>query len=636
MFDKRSNEHFKDLRDRLYDRSGQSDIVRRTDIQQNNKSSIPSAAKTDILPPRPTPLDEPVVPPLPSVPEVSFFRRHRYKFISVGVLFFVLSVLLSSVYMLFGGNTVSGSNISIGITGPFTIGGGETMPIQIGVTNNNSIGIAAATIVVEYPSGTRSDEGEGKELFTERIPVSSSISSGETRNIPLRVRVFGEENQESEIKVSIEYRVEGSSATFYKEAEPLRFKISHAPVVIKVEAEKNISADQETRVKLIVTSNSSSPLYDLAVKAEYPSSFDFVRADPTPSSGRNIWRISELAPEASTTIDLYGKFAGSAGEEYVLKFVAGISSNREPNSLSSVLAVSNTEFSLEDPFLSTKVTINGQENETISVSPGSQTNVVIDLTNNSRSTVHNASISVSLTGNAISDSNVSVSGGYYDSNTRKVYFSSGTSNDLERLNSGDTRKFSFSFRTAAGNISSPQVLLEVSAAGRRLAETNAREEITGTLKRTIKVAGELNTSGQIADVVSGPIPPVVGKATGYRLELSAGNSGNPVTGAVVTATLPTYIDWAGDTSGSGVWNYDQTSRTLEWRAGSIPSGAVVKGTFGISILPSASLVGKNPVLIDNIQLRADDSFTGTVLRASGGSVSAEISGQSGSGIVKEN
>lgn len=636
MSDKRSYEQLKGLRERLYDRGAAPDPLRRTNLQEGKSPDSLPRGNSDIVLPRPPRAAAATVPPPPEIPEVSFFRRHRYKFIAVGVLFFGLSVLLSSLYILFGNNSVSGNNILLSVNGPFTVGGGEVMQFQIGVTNQNPAEIANATLVVEYPPGTRSSEGEGTELFSERIPIPASIAAGETRNISMQARVFGEENQEEEIKVSIEYRVDGSSATFYKEAEPLRFKIGHAPVVMKVEAEKTISADQETNVKLVITSNSSSPIYDLAVKAEYPSSFDFVRAEPAPSSGRNIWRIAELQPEASTTINLYGKFAGSAGEKYVLKFATGVSGERDPNGLTSVLAISDTEFSLEEPFLSAKVSVDGQSGETVSVSPGSQTNVVIDLENSSKSPVYDASVAVVLSGNAISDSNVSVTGGYYDSNTRTVRFDSGTSDELERLDPGATRRFSFSFRTGTGNAMSPQVVLDVSAAGRRLSESSAREEVSGTIKRTIKVEGKLAATGRIADVTAGPVPPVVGRTTSYRLELSAQNSGNPVSGAIVTAILPAYVEWAGEGSGSGVWNYNPTTRAVEWRAGSIPSGATVKGTFGVSILPSASLVDRNPTLVDNIQLRADDSFTGTVLRGSGGAVTAEIAGQNGSGVVKAN
>src|SRR5690606_22306397 len=134
-----------------------------------------------------------------------------------------------------------------------------------------------------------------------------------------------------------------------------------------------------------------------------------------------------------------------------------------------------------------------------------------------------------------------------------------------------------------GGAEFPQVVLELSATGRRVSESSAREEISGTIKRTIRVEGTLALGGKIIDVTGGPIPPVVGRTTSYRIQWSAQNTGNPASGMIVTATLPAYVDWDGDGSGGGTWTYDSVSRTVEWRVASVPSGENAVGTFGVSL-----------------------------------------------------
>lgn len=636
MSDKRSNEKMDSLRERLYARGEISRPKPRPTLKKEEESTLPRKTWEGISAPSlKKPKTEGVVEDSLRLRKFSF-RKYRSKLILLGVAFFILSVLISSVYMLLGRNSVSGSNISIDVTGPFTVGGGEVLPLQVGLTNNNSVPIEAATIIVHYPEGTRSGEGEDREMFSERIPVSSSIAAGETRNIPLKARVFGEENQEEEVKVSVEYRMIGSSATFFKEAEPLKFKVSHAPIVMKVETSKTISSGQEANVKLTVTSNSPSPIYNLLVQADYPNSFSFTHSEPATVSGRNMWSIKELKPEESVTIDLYGVISGAATEKYVLKFSTGVASERNPNEMSSVLAVADTEFVLENPFLSTTVAINTSNDEVVSVAPNSQANVVIELKNDSSAPVYDAAVEIKLGGNALNDEDVTVNGGYYDSNKRTIRFDSSSVKRLGKLDPGASERLSFNLRPKAGDGDSPQILLELIATGRRVSETNAREEISGTIKRTIKVEGSLAAAGEIIDVTGGNVPPTVGHTTSYRIKWSVQNSGNPASGAVMTAVLPAYVDWDGDGSGSGTWSYNSSSRTVEWRAGSIASGANVAGTFGVSFLPSTSLVGKNPTLIGNIELRADDSFTGTVLRSSAPSISAELPGQRGSGTVSSN
>lgn len=638
MSDKRSHEKLDSLRERLYARGVTPKPKPRPVLKREEDHVSTKKVWDDIVVPPPPP-ENPRVTMMEDDPTPysnSIFSKYRSKLIIIGIAFFLISVVVSSVYMLLGRNTVSGSNISIDVTGPFTVGGGEVLPLQVGLTNHNSVPLEAATIIVNYPAGTRSGEGEDREMFSERIPVDASVAAGETRNIPLKARIFGEENQEAEVRVSIEYRMVGSSATFFKEAEPLRFKISHAPIVMEIETSKTISSGQEANVKLKITSNSPSPIYDLLVKADYPNSFSFARSKPETVSGRNIWSIGELKPEESITIDLYGVISGAPTEKYVLKFSTGVASERNPNELSSILAVADTEFVLENPFLSTTVAINNSSNQEVSVAPNSQANIEIELRNDSGSPVFDAAVEVRLSGSALSDSGVSANGGYYDSNTNTVRFDSSSSNRFRRLDPGATERVTFSVRPQAGGAASPEVLLELVATGRRVSETSAREEISGTIKRTIKLEGSLAASGSIIDVTGGTVPPSVGRTTSYRVEWNIENSGNPISGTVMTAKLPAYVDWAGDGAGQGTWNYNSTTRTVEWRVGGVSSGGDVSGTFGVSILPSTSLVGRNPTLVEDIELRADDSFTGTVLRSSAGSISAELPGQRGSGTVSSN
>jgi len=637
MADKQSNKKLDELRQRLYSRD--ENPRPRTETSQNDREvfgDIKSPAKQTPVHNAWEDISTPQGEPTAHYQKENFlFKRYRAKLILIGLVFFGISVLLSSAYMLLGHNSVSGANISIGITAPLSLGGGEVMQAQVGVTNNNSIPIETATLIVDYPAGTRSVEDE-KTLYTERIPITEQIAANETHNIPIKARVFGEENQEEEIKVSIEYRMVGSSATFYKDAEPIRFKISHAPVVIKTVANNKVSANQENKISVTVTSNSANPIYNVLVRADYPSGFDFVKSTPETMSGRNVWNIPELKPEQSVTIDMYGKFSGDAGENKVIKFQVGVASERDPGNLASVLATTDTEFSLENPFISTKVTINNNTEEVVSVSPGAQTNVSIEIENSAGAPVYDGVVKVKLSGNSLVDSQVSVNGGYYDSNTRTVTFDGNSNPRLKELKAGAKERLSFAMRLDPGINQSPQVVASISVSGKRLSSSSPQEEISDVINRTVKVEGQMVTSGRIIDVLSGSVPPVVGRKTSYRIEFSTTNSGNNVAGAVVTATLPAYVEWDGNGAGDGSWNYNPTNRTVEWRVGNVDSGHTSRGTFGITLSPSSSILGSVANLVSNIQLRADDSFTGTVVRASGGNVTAELANQRGSGTVQSN
>jgi hypothetical protein len=86
----------------------------------------------------------------------------------------------------------------------------------VSVGNQNTIPIESVSLIIEYPDGTHSAEDITKELGVVRQSLNT-IDSGEMVNVPLKVRVFGEENEEKQISVSIDYRIQGSGATLQKE-----------------------------------------------------------------------------------------------------------------------------------------------------------------------------------------------------------------------------------------------------------------------------------------------------------------------------------------------------------------------------------------------------------------------------------
>ncbi len=635
MSDKRSTEQLDNLRERLYSRGETPRPYRR--------SSLRETKVVDDMGARPPQAAAPTTPPpLDPSPEDTFEtegpsrgRKFRMIMIIVALSFFVLSILISSLYIMLGRNTVSGSNISLGVTGPFTVGGGEVISLQVGITNQNNVAIEFATVVVEYPSGTRSADGQDKELYSERIPITAGIAPGETRNIPIRARVFGEENQEASIRVSVEYRVTGSSATFPKEAAPHRFKIGSAPVVLKVDAEKTISSGQETTVRLTLSSNSSTPINNLMVRAEYPSGFDFTRSTPAPQSGRNVWVIPELPPEGSATIEVTGVVVGTKSEKHVVRFTAGVADQRNQGNLASILATGDTEFTLEDPFLAFNVRVDNSSDETVSLGPNGQATVSLEIRNTLESAVFDGLVEVKLGGNALSDAGVRVSNGYYDSNSNTVRFDVASVSSLRRINPGATVNLSFSVRPETTGLETPQVTLDISASARRVSENSAREQISGTIKRVIRVESRPTLVAELIGNDSGPVPPRVGQATAYTMRWKVVNSANSISGAIVTATLPSYVEWLNDTAGDGAWSYNPSTRNIEWRAGQVNAGGEVSGTFKVNFLPSSSLVGRTPTLVETAALRSQDNFTGSTLRHSVGAVTTEISGERNSGVVQD-
>ena len=550
-------------------------------------------------------------------------QRNKYRLMIMfgGIAFFIIALGLASMFLLYGNNNISGENITIAISdAPFAIGGGEEISLQVSIGNQNAIPVESATLIVEYPSGTQSATEPGKELFSERLQLNN-IAAGELVNVPIRAIVFGEENDEKTINVSIEYRVRGSNATFFKEAEPLRFKISSSPVVLSVESVQSISSGQEAEITLTVGSNSPTPLADVLIKATYPFGFDFTESDPETISGEDTWFIETLAPEEKQTITIRGVITGKQDEERIFSFSAGVPNERDRFNLASIFTSVDSEIIIEQPFLGVSVEINGSGAETVAIEPGERATVRINFENSLESTIYDGVITAELKGNALNEINIDAVDGFYDSSSNIIRWDSTDVRGLDEIAPGRASQVVLSLTPDETIGRTPEITLTVTVSGQRVYEDRVPQELVGTVSRSIRVSSQiaLTSSALYSEGPynnSGPIPPVAEKVTQYTYLLSVQNGSNDITDAEVTAVLPQYITWLDQVTTDDDVSYNASRREMTWDIGDMDANDYEEVWVQVSFLPSLTQVGTTPTILESQRFRATDRFTGEVIRGS--------------------
>ena len=650
----KDSENIEALRARLYER-GKPPPKRSNHQLSHDMKSVPrewerppqqpeapeAAPPADDTPP---PTSETTPAATPMKPITGRRRRYRNWLIIGGLGTFLVSLVVSSLFLMFGTNTISGANIQLSASAPLTVGGGDVLPVQVAIQNNNTIPIQTATLIVEYAAGTRAATEDQAALFTERLTLEQ-IQSGEVLNVPLRALVFGEENEEQEVTIALEYRVEGSNALFFKEAEPVRYKIGSAPLTIEVSALEKISAGQETDVVVNITSNSPSPLANVVLRAEYPLGFTYSDSTPAPSAGRNIWQFDTIEPNETVSVTITGVASGETTDQHAINFTVGTPSSQNIQSLTSVFAAAQTEFEIEDPFLGVDVTVSGFRDREVVVPPGQSQSVNIDVENTLSETIYDAVVEVSLSGNAVSDLKVGPPTGFYDSANRIITWDISSDPTLEEMRPGDRFRSGFSFTPNTGTRETPQIDMEVNVKARRVSEANVAEEILGTAETSVRVATvptiQSDANYDIGEFRNtGPIPPVAEEATTYTVSWMVQNGSNALTDTEMVATIPTGVEWLDNTSGGGEFTYSAGQRRVTWDVGDVAANATVIGSFQVSIRPSVTQVGTAPTLVGEQSLEATDTFTNTTVRATNPRLSTELSTeagyQTGNGRVQSN
>lgn len=634
----KNQDQIEEMRKRLYDRgsnvgSGARHQLSDTQVDvsrdwSDNKTENPSPNKTDLrqgMEVENTSSAEAGSTEIEDKPK----KRSYRSFVLIGsLLIFIFVAGISSFFLYMGGNQISNENIQISVQGPSSVGGGEVTSFQVAVANHNTLPIESVTLILKYPQGTRSAGDSPRNLFEERIPVDD-IAPGEVRNVPVQVAIFGEENSDKNIEATIEYRVNGSSGMFYKDANPLAIHISSSPLVLRVQSIEKVASGQLIDITLTAASNASTPLKDILVTASYPNGFTFESSSPSPIYGSDVWKIDELLPEETSSIKLRGVVSGQTEETFRINFEAGPSNPDNQYLVGATLAEGGFDFTIERPFIDVAILINNDDSRDVVISEEKKSDVEVSITNTLDETVYDMTVEVVPTGNALDENSIVSPSGFYDSNTGTVKWEVANNSSFDRVLPGDSRNLSFDV-TQGPDKTTASFDMVVNVYARRVAESSAQETLIGSVQAKAKYSSTVSIGSQAGRNVgafgdSGPIPPKVGEVSTYTLTLVAEAGANDLANTVVETSLPLYVDWLDIYDAEGVVTYNSVSKNLQWNIGNLGLGQRKEFTFQVSIKPSVSQINRTPVLLNTQKIKANDRFTGALLQDSASAVTTELS-----------
>ncbi len=653
----KDQENIEELRKRLYDRSSfvsdnpasrltdnPIDVARGWEATERTNSPLATETKIDdgvgqnqpvLVPTNPVAANQSAaerIMPDNLVPKsIPKKRSFRWLIFLSSIVILLVAVGVSSFYMMMGGNEISTKNVTISVSSPISSPAGEAMDFQVSVTNQNAIAIEQATLILNYPAGTKAGDGS-KDLYEERISIDS-IDPGEVKNIPLSVILFGEENEEREIKSEIEYRVTGSNGTFYKEADPMRVKINSAPVSLKVTGSEKISSGQEQEITIVIKSNSQTSLKNLLLSASYPRTWDFTKSVPEASYGDNTWLLPELKPEGSITVKITGSVSGQVDEDSEIQFSVGTPKSDNQFMLGAVLSKGKLAYKIERPFISVDVLVNKANDQVVKLKSGEEASVEVVLKNTLEESIYDLRLEILPKGNLISEDKLTILDGLYDPGSKVIRYEASGLPDLAEVRSGETRKFYFKVKgdsavTTAGFSFGTKVF------ARRIGENDVSEDLIGSEETEVKYTSVLSLGSQIgrndgAFVDVGPIPPKVGEETTYTITLRAEAGVNDTTSAVLTASLPQEVTWLNKYEGEGTVEFNSTTKQLRWVIGSIPAKTNKALEIQVAITPTLASLDKTLSLISRQELKAIDRFTEENLSASAPALNTELSPEAG-------
>ncbi len=560
------------------------------------------------------------------------------KFFIFSIAFFVLAVSYAS-YMFFAkGNTVSNNNIDISILSNAFTAGGEEYPLLLEISNRNNSPLELVDLVVEYPKSSQDSLSQDNEHL--RLSLGT-IPAGGVRNENVKLVLYGEQGSTRPIKISIEYRVEGSNAIFVKE-KSYEVSINSTPINISVDAPLEASSNQDVSFNVKTTLNATKPVSKILLKVDYPVGFQFVKATPAPFLGNNIWNLGDLAPGAERNISIVGKMVDVFdGEEKVFHVWTG---SQSPSDKSLIAVVFNSlahTMMIKKSSIEAKLLINGVYQREYAIDTKTPIQGQIQWKNNLDTKINNLEIRAKISGNAYNRNTISAGQGFYNSSQDIIIWDKNSQSKFIEINPGDSGSASFSFSPNAlfsasgGIVSAPSINIDVFITGQQAQGGGVVAQLNNKESKIIRIISDVGLSTKAlyysgSFTNNGPIPPKVEQKTTYTVVWSLSNTANNISKAQVRSTLPPWMRFTGVFSpASEDFNYDASTKEIIWNIGGIPKGTGITEagreiSFQIELTPSLSQVGTEPLIINDTVLTGHDDFANVDIRVNKASLNTRL------------
>lgn len=564
------------------------------------------------------------------------------KFFIFSIGFFCLALLYVGYMFVFGGNTISNENIDINVIGNTFTGAGEELPLVIEIVNKNNTDLLLVDLVIEYPKSSGGIFGANERLRSSL----GTIPAGTTRNENVKITLFGEQGSSKDVRLMLEYRLEGSNSIFVKE-KPYEVTINSTPLSVVIDAPTEVSPNRDVTLKVKTSLNSEGIAPNALLRVDYPLGFKFESSSLSPNIGDNVWSLSGLKPGKDFELSITGRMVDVFdGEEKTFHVSTGFAEGQAKDELNIVLGSVAHTVAIKRSFIEARVSLGGVYQNFYTANSKSNINAQINWSNNLDSKVNDLAIVVRLSGNALDKRSIKPDGGFYSSSEDFIIWDKNSTRGFAEVESGASGVVNFSiqpnplFSVAGGLLSDPNIKIDVSISGKRALEGNILQELENFDSKTVRISTDLGFNAKSMYYAgpfqnTGPLPPRADSETTYTITWSLTNTANTISKARVRTTIPQWVRFVGKVDPlSEDLTYNPETREVVWNAGLVPRGAGIttakrEVAFQLALTPSITQIGGAPTLIGNTSLTGHDDFANVDLSGSRPSLNTILTGDAG-------
>ncbi len=551
-------------------------------------------------------------------------RKKKIIGLIIGILLILLLATLAGFYFFIQrGDKFNEEDIVINTKLPTSIASGEEFTFTMEAVNNGAVDIKNAELILQAPASfelrSASPSPDDEAGNTWKL---NSIKSGAAKKIQIIGILTADKGSSVNFHLVMIYRPANFNSDFTR-ASDFSLVISGSALDLDLSVPTKVVSGKRADYKIIITNNSKEQFEHVQFTLVLPDDLLVSAFDPPATKSGNVWEFDKIDSKETKTISWQGTITAKEGSARELKTELGyLDAQRQyhkQNEESAIIFIVNPQLILS-------LSINGSTTNNVGHF-GEELEYLVKYQNDSQSVINNMIVSVELDGELFDWSTLQmpVTG---EVSGRKIKWNEGSMPALKSVPPGEGGEISFKIKikdsVVAQRPSDKNYILISKAA----ASSNNVVDLDGlplevqsndiTTKLTTRA--DLRVEGRYYDdqylpVGRGPLPPEVGKTTVYKIYWYLRNNANEIKDVVVSATLPSGVNWVNDARVSaGNFSYEPATRMLSWTVNKIPPQvgqtiAELEASFSVSVTPQAGDIGHELNLLGETQLLAEDTFT---------------------------
>ncbi len=586
-----------------------------------------------------------------SLPDISHLDVRRKSRLKIYLWSFAgIAVLLSAIawlgFLLLNPNaSFSNGSIKLTVASQEKIASGDDIVYVIKYENIEKVALDDVEVIARYPDGFEfgSSTPAPNNAFNTSWTVGT-LSRGQAGQIEVHGRMIGEVGALKILSVTASYRPENFSSSF-KDSKNFTSQITSSILELTVDGPAQILPEKKVDYKISYKNNSTNQLKNIKILVTYDDNFVFQQAIPAPYSRpedarklNNQWLVETLDQNQEGEINITGGYLpGTDITQATMKVELGFY-DQQTDSF-QLQQDKTVTADLIQPKLDLKLIINGSATDQ-PISFDQLLTYSLVYKNLGQADLTDVTITARLIGPVVDFGSLDDKNNGHVSNNDLITWTKNEIPGLALIRPLDQGTINFTIRTKPSSSINPNKdnlqLTSIAQAGiTKIGET----ELSGLtvdsneIKNNINTDLQFNVSARYFDndniaVGTGPLPPVVGQTTSFRIYWSLINSLNAVNNISVTTVLPTGVSWQNKFLVSlGQISYSAKDNKVTWIIGKLPankSNVDTTAWFDVAVTPTSQQEKKLLVLTDQSELSATDAVTNSAIYKTGKATTSNL------------